>query len=235
MPLYLQLAAVLKRRIACGEWPPGRQIPTLEELTQQFGVARVTARQAVGTLEQEGLIWRKQGKGTFVADGVSSQRWLTLESDWSSLVRIIEGTETRLLDAMETVGRPRLQPTEGTPAPAYQYLRRLHSRDGAPYAVIDIYLDRRVYRRAPKVFRTKMVLPVLETLSGIHIAGAHQTLTIGTADIETAELLEVPISAPVAEVRRVVTDQADTIIYVSEIIYRGDFIKLDISVKKDAP
>src|SRR3546814_12120075 len=88
VPLYLQLAAVLKRRIFSGEWPPGQQIPTLEELTQQFGVARVTARQAVGTLEQEGLIWRRQGKGTFVADGVSTQRWLTLESDWSSLVRI---------------------------------------------------------------------------------------------------------------------------------------------------
>lgn len=55
-PIYQQLAAILRARIASGELAVGRPIPSEETLSQQYGVARLTARKAVGLLRDEGLV-----------------------------------------------------------------------------------------------------------------------------------------------------------------------------------
>ena len=56
--LYIQLATLFRRRIESGQWPVDRQIPTLEELMAECGVARATVRQAISVLEEEGLVSR---------------------------------------------------------------------------------------------------------------------------------------------------------------------------------
>ena len=66
MPIYVQLVTLFHRRIKSGEWPVGQQVPTLDDLTAEFGVARATIRYAIGFLEREGLIGRYRGRGTFV-------------------------------------------------------------------------------------------------------------------------------------------------------------------------
>src|SRR5215472_10882620 len=112
-PLYAQIAGLMRRRIRSGEWPPGMTLPTLDELTKQFGVARVTVRQAMGVLAADGLIWRRQGKGTFVTECSRDKHWMSVETDWASLVRMIEGTESRVLHAFDTIRHPRLDPSDG--------------------------------------------------------------------------------------------------------------------------
>jgi len=86
--------------------------------------------------------------------------------------------------------------------------------------------------KAPKEFSQRPVISVLETIPRLRIGAAKQQLTIGTADIEAAELLCVPVNAPVAQVRRVIHDEAGTVIYYGDLIYRGDFVKLDINLRK---
>ena len=54
IPLYIQVAATLRRRIEVGHWKPGQKISTLEELEAEFQMARVTVRQAIEILENEG-------------------------------------------------------------------------------------------------------------------------------------------------------------------------------------
>lgn len=230
VPLYVQLATLMRRRIATGAWPPGQQLPTLHELLTTFGVSRVTVRQAVAILEDEGLVWRRQGKGTFVAEGADTSRRMDLETAWSALTGINEGASVRLIEIRDSV-HPRLAPSEGTAAPAYQYMRRVHSHEGRPYVLADLYLDRRIYQQDPEGFQSRMLLPMLERTPGVDIARAWQTLVIGTADMEAAESLEIPLNAPVAEIRRVVVDGSDTIIYLGEVVYRGDFVRLEIELK----
>ena len=86
IPLYAQVADTLRRRIEEGHWSPGDRISTLEELEQEFQVARVTVRQAVDLLEKEGLVQRQQGRGTFVIGTLPDRRWLRLATDWEALV-----------------------------------------------------------------------------------------------------------------------------------------------------
>jgi GntR family transcriptional regulator len=62
------------------------------------------------------------------------------------------------------------------------------------------------------------------------VARARQVLTIGTADMEVAGQLHIPVNAPVALVRRVFTDAAGRVIYLGEVTYRGDFIHLEMDL-----
>lgn len=64
---FLQLARILRERIASGEYPAGRQIPPLIDLQAEFGLSSMTVRRAVRVLSDEGLLVRVPGRGTFVA------------------------------------------------------------------------------------------------------------------------------------------------------------------------
>jgi DNA-binding GntR family transcriptional regulator len=64
---YLQLARILRERIASGEYPAGRQIPALIALEEEFGLSSMTVRRAVAMLAEEGLLVRVPGRGTFVS------------------------------------------------------------------------------------------------------------------------------------------------------------------------
>jgi len=68
VPLYHQLSQILREKIEQEEWKEGEQIPTELELCEEFGLSRGTVAQALRELEDEGLVYRKQGRGTFVAE-----------------------------------------------------------------------------------------------------------------------------------------------------------------------
>ena len=230
-PLYTQIAAVLRQRILAGRWRPGEQLPTLEALMNEFGVARITVRQALDRLESSGLIWRRRGRGTFVAERAGTLDWLTLESTWGSLLRSLEGNWPRLLNFSDTESQPLLWPEDGTPAPSYRYMCRLHGKGEQAYAVVGIYLDHRCYQMAPEQFDCELVIPLLESLPQVTIGRARQTLTIGVADTETARLLSLPVNAPVGCIRRVLQDEQGCVIYLGELTYRGDMVRLEINLK----
>ena len=67
-PPYRQIAAILKRRILSGQYPPNTRIPTESELVETYEVARTTARRAVGALRDEGLVYTVPQRGTYVAE-----------------------------------------------------------------------------------------------------------------------------------------------------------------------
>ena len=226
--LYVEIATLMRRRIVTGAWKPGERLPPIEGLAKMFLVAVITVRQAVALLEEEGLLVRKQGVGTFVTEN-AAKRWLRIGSNWSGLVSFGVTSEARIVKMTESIGDVTLGTDEGVPAEAYQYMRRVHSMRGMPYAIVDIYLDRKYYARAPNRFAKEMVIRVLDSL-GCRIARGRQTLTIGTADIETAELLKIAVNAPIGEIRRVLVDEDNHVIYVGEAVYRGDIVMVETDI-----
>lgn len=65
---YLQLADILRKRIADGEIPSGRRMPSLTELEDQSGLSRNTVKKAVDILKDEGLIETSPGRGMYVVE-----------------------------------------------------------------------------------------------------------------------------------------------------------------------
>ena len=231
VPRYVQLADLMRQRIARGTWPRAHRLPSLEELMAEFGVARVTVRQAIDLLAREGLLSPQQGRGTFVTGAPQRERSIDVVTTLAALARVYEDTQPKIVNIDESAGSPPLAAAEGRPAPAYTFMRRVHSRDGRPYCVINIWLDERIFRKSPAAFRSKTVIPLLKAMKSVRIAAAHQVLTIASADLEVARLLELPMNAPVAEVRRVFKDAAGTVIYLADVTYRGDAIRLEMDLQ----
>ena len=229
IPLYLQVASTLRRRIETCHWKSGCQISTIEELEREFEVARVTVRQALDMLQTEGLVRRQQGKGTFVTKHLKEKRWLRLEIGLSSLLETIVDNVPKFINVANPPP-PRLGADDGNPADEYIYLKSVQTRRKEPYGLVSVHLAKRVFDMAPDAFRSRTALPILSELNDVTIGRAHQTLVIGSADMEAARLLKIHFNAPTAEVHCVVADGNNVAIYVAEIIYRGDCIKFYIEL-----
>ena len=124
----------------------------------------------------------------------------------------------------------RLAEGEGTPATAYTFLRSLQMRGKEPFALARVHIAREIYDRAPALFGSRVALAVVADMPDLSISRAHQTLTIGAADIETARHLGVALNAPTAEAHCVVTDETGVAIYVGDITYRGDVVRINIEL-----
>ena len=229
---YIQLATLFTRRIESGAWPVGAQIPTVDALSAECGVARATVRQALDMLQARHLIERYRARGTFVMRQPQEQLWCEVSTNWSGLLLAPEGATIEVLSAERGKQPPNLLHKIGRPAPSYRHWHRLHWRQEAPYHVGDVYIDERLCARIPPTaFETKTSMRILKDLPGLKIAEARQTLTIGTADIETAALLRMPLNDPVAHVHRSAVDSTGCLVFVGAGIYRGDVVRLEIMLK----
>lgn len=229
---YIQLSTLFRRRIDTGQWPVGQQIPTVDALAEEFSVARATIRQALDSLEADGLIERHRAKGTFVMARPQEGLWCEVETDWSGILKSRDGARIEVLEqSYSTEPRGRIHDI-GTLAPAYWHLRRRHSRDGAAFLVAEVYIDKRLKARIPrKALETKTSMRLIADVAEVQVADARQTLTIGTADSEIAHLLDLPLNAPVAIIHRCAVDAQGTVVFVGIGFYRGDVVRLDVKLR----
>jgi GntR family transcriptional regulator len=229
VPLYIQVASVMRRRIETKHWRPGEKISTLVELEREFEVARVTIRQAIDILREEGLLHSQQGRGTFVAETPISRYWFKLATSWDVLVDTIKDNIVKRIKVNDPPSLI-LREGEGELAPKYIFMRSVQFKDAEPYGIVNLHLADDIFQRAPEEFRQHPALSVLAGLKDIDVRDAYQTIVIGSADPVTADLLQIGLGAPIAECRCAVIDEKGTAIYVADITYRSDAIKLHIDL-----
>lgn len=229
---YRRIAALLRRRISTGDWQAGQRLPSLEALVEEFKVARVTIRHALDLLAEEGLIVRhRDRRGSSVIAHSLDRRWFTLALDPSDLE-----THTSTTTAKEIAEGPWTKPLptaphDGHPAPAYHRVVHLHHHDDFPHpvAVTDLLIESNIYARLER--DGKRNRPVLERMAALHadFGSIRQTMTVGEADLDLAKHLGMHEAAPVVELRRVIRDPSDIIIYFGTLFFRGDLVRLEFS------
>jgi len=111
-PMYVQLVEQIRQRIAVGDWPPGHELPSIRALAAEARVSVITVKRAYFDLEREGLIVTRQGKGSFVAEGLdlgTGLQFRELDAHLSAAVDIgralrltPEDIEQRLRDVVAT-------------------------------------------------------------------------------------------------------------------------------------
>jgi GntR family transcriptional regulator len=214
-PLYVQVADTMRERITKGSWAV---------------VSSITVRLAIQMLKREGLVSTKQGRGTFVTSRPPVHPKMRIETSLRGLAELYRSARPKLVPLEEGTRSPELQPEDGNAAPKYHYMRRIHMGPRQANSVISIYLDERVFRLKPRRFRNETIIPVLLDLPQVKIARANQTLTIAKAGTDAARSLGISASAPVAEIRRVFLAPDGTVIYVGDLVYRADFIRLEMNL-----
>lgn len=204
-PVYTRIRDDLIEQLAAGDYQPGDRLPSETKLAEQYGVTRMTVRQAVDGLVDDGLVVRRQGAGTFASDIARSGRPLNRLSSFSEdLSRAGHRVESSVLaqaaveapeDVREALG---LEPASQT-----VMLERLRSVDGRPVSVAIVWLPLRL---VPALVREPMesrsLYEVLESKYGLRPVRAQQRITAVSADDRLARALQVKKGAPLVAVQR---------------------------------
>jgi len=221
VPLHAEVAAVLRHQIQSGDLRAGAKLPALRELTEELGVARMTIIQAMNTLEDEGLIEKHSGRGTFVREvNVPDRHTLHLEASLTQIYSMVEQLEVSVQEGVASIEKLE----DGR---YFRSMRRIHTRQGKPFCQVDIRVDDKAYERAPERFGKEIVVSVLKDLD-ITVARARQHVTISYADFSLAKSLSIPVNSAVFRVRREFFDEKGLLIYSAILFYPGDRLEFDM-------
>lgn len=227
VPLYLQVARLIRKKIESQEWPFGHQIPTLKLLEQEYQVSRITLRSALSQLEECGIILRKRGLGTFVSKDLSKQRWFKLPSHFDEIIKMTQELGVKFLSIEKTDYEFTVDSSFGEILPNYQRFRRVHYYQELPYCILDVYLDNKIFDSDPASFEEAPIILQLLKRPDVHVANAQQTLRIMVSDENTAKHLNMGVGDPIADVCRVLTDENQCIFYYVHIQYPAQMIQID--------
>jgi len=226
VPLHTEVATVLRHRIMSGELEAGARLPALRELSARLGVARMTVIQAMNTLEDEGLIERHCGRGTFVREVAIPQRHtLHMQAEMSQLHSMVSQLEVSVLDGDITL-------RTSDDGRVYRRMKRVHAKDAKPFCLVEIELDDEFFRQAPERFASEIVVSVLRDI-GVQIASARQKVTIGYADFELAQVLGISVNSAVFRVFREFLSSSGDVIYQAKLVYPGDLLELEVEFGLD--
>ncbi|MBZ9749823.1 GntR family transcriptional regulator [Deinococcus sp. HMF7604] len=227
-PVYVQVAQGLTQRIESGQLRAGSALPAERELAAGLGVSRVTVRQALALLSQQGLLTRRHGSGTFVTPpprpGDLPSRTLGLLSSFSEDVRSRGQLPGARVLSFERV-RPGAQEAMSlalSPGELVYRLRRLRTADGEALAVEDSTLPAAlVGDLAPEDVQDASLYALLSG-RGLSPARAIRHLRAVNADLTLAPLLGVPVGAALLTTDRVSWLSGGQPIEYARAHYRGD-------------
>lgn len=227
VPLHAEVAEVLRHQIMSGDLRAGSKLPALRELTEQLGVARMTVVQAMNTLEEEGLIEKHSGKGTFVkAVKVPVRHTMQMKADISQIYEMVDQMEVSVTQNAAVIEKT----ADGR---YFRAMTRIHARLGKPFCQVDIKLDDDVFDRAPDRFGSEIVVSVLRDL-GVTVQKARQKVTISYADFSMAQALGVKVNSAVFRVLREFEDEGGKLIYSAALSYPADMLELEMEFTTEA-
>lgn len=230
VPLYLQIQNQIVEQIHQGGYPPGSQVPSELELSAQLNVSRMTARKALDALVSRGILYRRKGKGTYVADGVVSYNLTTMHSFSRTLQARGYRVDTRVLAVDTIVGPPEiLESLNLTPGSRLVVVRRLRLVESKPAAIHIAYLDHRIYAPLLKVdLSTRSLLDVMQDISGVSVSYTTDSVQADLANGEEARLLGIERGSPVLRVEGVAYSEYGEPTRFSRAVYRGDMFRLSV-------
>jgi len=234
LPLYHQLFELLLGQIVGGQIKPHEAIPTELELSEMYGVSRITVRRALDELERRGYIQRERGRGTFVSPAhvQRAAAKLTSFSEEIEARGMRPGGRLLALRREPAAGRiaHELQVEPGTPV---WMVERLRLADGECIVLnlSYLHLPDSITLTEEELTRETSLWSILER-KGIRMVAADKTIEATVADEEQARYLQVPRGAPLLLVEGVVFAGDDTPIEFHQLIGRADRYKYYLHVTR---
>jgi len=223
LPLYAQLREILRAAIESGVWKVGEAIPAEQELVKEYQVARSTVRQAIMDLVNEGLLYRKQGKGTFVC---RNRRLDAMEPLLSFSAEMVSRGVTPAAEVLAAGLTAELPPEVSVlmgEHPVYQLLR-LRTADEVPLALEYSYFDAQVVPELDKEDLQSSLYQLLVYGRGLQISRVEQAIGSSRPDSEQARLLHMEPADTVLVLERTLYCEGRPF-YWLRFLYRGDLYR----------
>ena len=233
-PLHARLRDALKAAILDGRLAPGAKLPSESELQAAHGVSRITVRQALGTLQAEGLIVKLHGKGAFVSHPKAAQSLKRLQGLQEAMAGDAHAVSNRRLAWREIRAPAEVARKLGLPVgSAVYHLQTLRYLNREPLSVNHSWLLAALGARLARVdFAQRDLIDVFEHEGGLAIGRADLEIGAGTARTADAKLLRIAAGAPVLEVERIVHDAAGAPVQVEHAVYRADAFRYRLSLQR---
>jgi GntR family transcriptional regulator len=224
IPLYHQLKCALMNSIQSGEWQPGQQLPTENQLAENFGVSKITVRQALHELANLGYVRREQGRGTFVSKPKLDQGPRELTSFTEEMHRHHLTASSRVIESSTAKAADRVaEALKLRPGEPVFVLKRLRMADAEAMAIQTAHIPLAL---APGLARENLenisLYELLQTRYGLQPAKARETYYAVPAEPEPAKLLGIAPGSPVFAVERVTSLPGGKPFEFVQSVMRGD-------------
>lgn len=238
LPIYYQIKQTIKGWIVNKEFGPGNKIPSENELADRFNVSRLTVRQAISQLTQEGFLNSRRGEGTFVTsnedlinsfslettgfmDELFSTQLSKVTTKWATLSKMVAPKPVKEKLQLEMGDEEVVQ------------IKRVRLLRGRPFTYTMNYLPVEIGARVnEKDLYRRRLLEILERDLKVEFTEAVQTIEASFADQEVAEKLEVASGSPILFVEKIMYSKQHKPIELFQSSYRGDLFKFIVRFNK---
>jgi GntR family transcriptional regulator len=216
----------MKRRISSGQYNPGKQLFTGEELEREFQTSNITIRKAMEKLKNDGFVERRRGLGTTVSKIDLEPLGFELDNSFKKLKESIQRmkTQVKVLEITRTIPSEYIQNLLSmSPEQDLWRMKRIRTYKGAPVSYNTYYADP-VYCADITYEDSKKedIIDTVERASTIKINKVSQTLKSVVADLDLSNILGIPFGAPVFFNENTYHSASVKIIFLSQSYYRGD-------------
>ncbi len=234
VPLYLQLRNILLKRINTGELSPHERLPSERELVQQFGISRMTVRRTLQDLVQEGILYTRVGKGTFVSN-VHFEQNHVLTGFTEEMQRLRQDVSSQVLEFIIIPAANHLDEELGvSPGAALYRLKRVRFANGIPMALETAHIPQSL---CPGLeahdFSHESLYEVLRSKYGLRLINAQQTIVATLADERERRLFKIKHPAAVLRMKRRTWTDRNLIAEYVESVYRGDLYNLRVRLSAE--
>lgn len=232
LSLYYQLKEALIKRVKEKEWTVNTKIPTERELCELYSVSRITVRQALDAMEEEGYLYRKQGKGTFVTAPKLKQRLNDFYSFSEEIRKMGFEPDTKILDfkiiESNDITSQNLEIGKGEKVYA---VKRLRLADKVPFTVETSYIPYEVAVGLTKEeVENNGLYNTLKNTFSIMPNEAIESFEAVLVPNEYALYLDVKKNSAALKIERT-TKAKDRVVEYCESIIRGDRYKYTVYLK----
>jgi GntR family transcriptional regulator len=227
VPLYIRIKNHLDKMISDGRLAPGQRLPSEKELQDQFGVSRITVRQALKELTLQEKIVGIPGKGTFVLEPKVEP--LTALTSFSENMRA-QGLEPSYGQTKVELSVPssKIRAVLGLgQAEKAVHIYRLMLADGVPMAIQNEFLPDSIYKLNPRLFTPEVLngaslYNILERELDIPLLQAEEYVDTSVANPDEAKLLNIEPGNLVLVITRITYTLDDRPVEYVKLIFRAD-------------
>jgi len=232
MPLYFQIEEAIKQKIDKGEWESGTMISSEREFAENYEVSRMTVRQAITNLVNDGYLTRRKGKGTFVSGKKIEQKLLGLTSFTEDMKSRGYNPASKLVSFQTIQANHQLaKALEIIQHDEVYEIKRVRLANDIPMAIETTYVPVQLMSLQVEQIKEGSLYSQVEH-AGFHIDYANQSLEASIAREAESEILEISKGAPVLLIQRQTYLTTGKPLEVVHSVYRGDRYKFMIDMKR---
>jgi GntR family transcriptional regulator len=230
LPLWYQVTEALRARILTRGPEDPLRLPTEAALAEEYGVAVSTVRQALTTLEAEGLITRRRRHGTFIADHAPAHPPIHVLGTLDTILSQQAGDDVEVL-RREPVATPAVLAADFPRVQQLVVYERLRRRDGEPLSHAENHLRPEHARHVTEAdLRAASMTKLLRDKAKIPIARIDNVLEACAAPPRIAALLGIPLAGPVLRSTNLTYDADGGVVDAAVIHYRADRFRYAVSL-----